>query len=192
MMKDSFITVGIGYSAGGLAAVESFFENIPARSGLAFVVVHHMPRGYKSHLKHILPEHTTIPLVSITDSILVQPNHIYVLDENQYVKMWDNHLYFIERPEHTEVSTVIDTLFFSMASEKKEKVVGVILSGNGSDGARGGLAIQKAGGKLLVQEPASAEFNLMPINAIGANDPFFVGTPKQLAEGLIRFTRKRS
>lgn len=190
-MSDNLITVGIGYSAGGLTAVEQFFEHIPDKPGLAFVVVHHMPRDYKSHLTSILPKYTTLPVISIADSIQLQPGHIYVLDENQYVKVWDSHLYFVDRPEHSEVNVAIDVLFNSMAAVKKDKAIGVIFSGTGSDGARGGHAIHEAGGKVFIQEPASAAFTTMPVNAINTDHPFSIGTPRELAEALMRFVRKR-
>lgn len=185
---DDFLTVGIGFSAGGLEAVENFFASMPDKPGAAFVVVQHMPRDYKSKLKYILRKHTTLPILSIQDSINIKSNHIYVLDENQYVKIWDQHLYFVNRPEDTDLNTAIDTFFLSLATDKKEKAVGIIFSGTGSDGSMGVHAIHKAGGKVLVQEPASADFQFMPINAIQEDSPLFIGTPKELAEQIPKLT----
>ena len=184
-MNSSFFTVGIGYSAGGLPAVETFFRHLPADTGAVFVVIHHMLRSYKSQLKNILDKHTLMPVHSIQDSMDILPDHVYVLDENEYVKIWDNHLYFTRRPPDTEVNFAIDTFFLSLAREKKDKAVGIIFSGTGSDGAKGGHAIHASGGELLVQDPSSASFQFMPINAIKNDHPYSVATPGQLAGNLL-------
>lgn len=184
-MAQNFFVVGIGYSAGGLSAVETFFDHLPSHSGAAYVVVHHMLRTYKSQLKSILEKYTDMPVLSIRDSIQIQPDHVYVLDENEYVKIWDNHLYFTLRPPETGINFAIDSFFLSLAAEKKEKAIGIIFSGTGSDGSSGGRAIHAEGGKVLIQHPASASFQFMPINAIKADQPYAVADPQQLAEELI-------
>ncbi|WPP48860.1 chemotaxis protein CheB [Catalinimonas niigatensis] len=189
-MESDFFVVGIGYSAGGLDPLRTFFEHIPPDSGLAFVVVQHLHREHLSRLKEILSYVTPIPIDYIRDSIKIQPDHIYVLQGNYYVKMWDSHLYLVERPKEHVINVAINTFFESLAEEKKEKAIGIILSGGGSDGATGSHDIYLQGGKVLVQTPASADFHFMPDSAIEADMPFAIETPDKLAEILIQVTKK--
>lgn len=189
-MKSDFFVVGIGYSAGGLDPLRTFFKHIPPDSGLAFVVVQHLHREHLSRLKEILSYVTPIPIEYIEDSIVIQPNHIYVLQGNYYVKIWDNQLYLLERPKEHVVNVAINTLFDSLAEQKKDKAIGVILSGGGSDGATGCHNIYLEGGKVLVQTPASADFHFMPDSAIEADMPYAVEKPEKLAEVLLQVTKK--
>lgn len=190
-MKSDFFVVGIGYSAGGLDPLKTFFEHIPLNSGLAFVVVQHLHREHESKLKEILSYVTPIPVEDIKDSMCIQPDHIYVLQGNYYVKIWDSHLYLIERPKEHVINVAINTLFESLAEEKKEKAIGIILSGGGSDGAKGCHRISQEGGKVLVQTPSSADFHYMPDNAIEADSPVAVERPDKLAQTLIEMTEKK-
>lgn len=189
-MKSDFFVVGIGYSAGGLDPLKTFFRHIPSDSGLAFIVVQHLHREHLSRLKEILSHITPIPVEYIRDSVKIKPDHIYVLQGNYYVKMWDSHLYLVERPKEHVINVAINTFFESLAEEKKEKAIGVILSGGGSDGATGSHSIYQQGGRVLVQTPASADFHFMPDSTIKADEPFAIETPDKLANVLIQITKK--
>lgn len=189
-MNSNFFVVGIGYSAGGLTPLKTFLREIPSDTGLSFVVVQHIHRRYQSQLKEILSYITSIPVEYIRDSMEIRPDHIYVLQGNHYVKMWDNHLYLIDRPEEHVINVAINTLFESLAEEKEEKAIGVILSGGGSDGARGCYSISEKGGQVLVQAPSSAEFKFMPDSAIKADSPIAIEKPDELAKTLIEITKE--
>lgn len=189
-MKSNFFVVGIGYSAGGLAPLKRFFEHIPEKSGLSFVVVQHLHRRQSSRLREILAPSTPLEIEYIQDSIIIQPDHIYLLESSQYVKMWDSHLYLLDRREDEIVNQAIDTFFISLAKERKEKAIGIILSGGGNDGALGCQEIYKEGGKVLVQTPQSAEFHFLPSHVIEEDNPIAIEQPEALAHTLLELTHE--
>lgn len=188
-MEPDFIVVGIGYSAGGIPPLKRFFEQIPPGSGLSFVVVQHLHRRQSNRLKEILTPSTQLSIEYIKDSIIMQPDHIYLLESNQYVKIWDSHLYLLDRREDEIVNQAIDTFFESLALEKKDKAIGIILSGGGNDGAKGCVRIYEEGGKVLVQSPHSAEFHFLPTHVIEADNPIAVELPEDLAHTLLEITK---
>lgn len=190
MDSSNFYVVGIGFSAGGLPILEQFFEHIPADAGASFIVLPHLLRTFKSQLKELLAKHTSMPIHLITDSMKIRPDEVYILPENQYVKIWDEHLYLLARPDATNINTAIDTFFFSLASEKREKAIGIILSGSGKDGTAGAEAIYKAGGKVLVQDPGTSAYKDMPIHAIKENHPCSVAPIEQLVQDLLQLLKK--
>ncbi|MEK6482083.1 chemotaxis protein CheB [Catalinimonas sp. 4WD22] len=189
-MEPDFVVVGIGYSAGGIPPLKRFFEQIPTKSGLSFVVVQHLHRRQSNRLKEILTPSTQLKIEYISDSMIMQPDHIYLLQSNQYVKIWDHHLYLLDRREEDIVNQAIDTFFESLALEKKEQAIGIILSGGGNDGAKGCIRIHEEGGKVMVQSPQSAEFHFLPNHVIEADNPIAVERPEDLAHTLLDITRK--
>ena len=188
-MNSDFYVIGIGYSAGGLEPLKTFFKHIPHDSGAAYIIVQHFHRERLSRLREILSYITSIPVLYIRDSMELQPDHIYVLQGNYYVKVWDSHLYLLQRPEEHVINETIDILFTSLAEEKKEKAIGIVLSGGGRDGSEGSKNIYEAGGKVLVQTPSSAQFQYMPDNVIEADDPYAIETPEELANTIIQITK---
>ncbi|MDF9797160.1 two-component system chemotaxis response regulator CheB [Catalinimonas alkaloidigena] len=188
-MTDDILVVGIGYSAGGIPPLKRLFENIPLGSGLSFVVVQHLQRRQRNRLKDILEPSTNLDLTYVEDSIIIQPDHIYLLKSNQYVKIWDNHLYLQDRREEEVVNYAIDTFFTSLAEERQHKAIGVILSGGGNDGTKGCVRIYEEGGKVLVQSPQSAEFQFLPANVIDADNPVAVEKREELAKILLEISQ---
>ena len=158
--------VGIGASAGGLEALESFFKNMPPDSGLAFVVIQHLDPNFKNMLPELLQKTTLMPVSQITDNLKVCPNHIYVIPPNKTLTIENGFLHLSIPKEERGLRLPIDTFFHSLALDQLDKSVGIILSGMGSDGSEGIKEIKKNKGLVLVQDPANAKSASMPQSAI--------------------------
>lgn len=179
-----FPIVGIGASAGGLEAFVELLKHLDLKTGMAFVLVQHLDPNHESLLTEILTRATTMPVLEATDHQLVEPNHIYVLPPNAGMTLDSGSLRLTPRDlsirdEHLP----IDAFFYSLALERKDSAIGVILSGTGTDGAKGLAAIIAEGGVTFAQERASAKFDAMPAAAI-ASGVDFVLTPSGIASEL--------
>ena len=189
--KDLYI-VGIGASAGGLDSLKSFFSCIPDNPGMSFVVLMHLPKDYESILDKILGKVTPLPVTMLDHTTAVQPDHIYVLQGRYKVLIKGNVLLVSERPKEERINKVIDTFLISLAVQQKDKAIGIILSGTGSDGSLGAVAVHHHGGLVFVQNPDSAEFNGMPLSAINADSPDEISTPKEIAYALLDILKEHS
>ncbi|AFY58123.1 PAS domain S-box [Rivularia sp. PCC 7116] len=160
--------VGIGASAGGLQAIEEFFQNMPNDSGAAFVIVQHLSPNFKSLMKEILQRHTRMEIYRVTDGMELAPNSIYLIPADKNLILEDGSLHLVKREDqkHVKPNFPIDLFFKSLAQNYGEHAIGVVLSGTGSDGSIGLQAINEAKGIVLVQEPSTAEFDGMPLSAI--------------------------
>lgn len=155
--------VAIGASAGGLKALESFFRNMPSESGFAFAVAMHLSREHKSQLAAILETFTSMPVTQVGKPMDVKPNHVYVIAPGRDLSLDANRLKTANR---LPVSGVIDDLFRSVAASRKHLGVGIVLSGSGTDGMLGMVAIHERGGFLMAQDPDDAEYASMPLSII--------------------------
>ena len=168
--NDNLVVVGIGASAGGLNALKKLFDNLPADSGAAFVVIQHLSPDYKSLMKEILERHTEMTVYRVTQGMEIQPNSVYLIPPAKTLTVENNVLCLEERKkdanQKSEFNYPIDLFFTSLAKNSGEKAFGIILSGSGSDGSYGLRAIDEAGGIALVQDPDTAEFDGMPVSAI--------------------------
>ena len=160
------VVVGLGGSAGSLHAFERFFTGLPRNSPMAFVVVSHLDPGLPSLLPDVLQRCTILPVMAITDGLALQADHVYVAPPGFSVAI-SNGTLLLEALERAQ-GMVIDAFFTSLAADQRERAVGVVLSGMGSDGVQGLRAIKASGGLALAQEPGSAEFPAMPENAVAA------------------------
>ena len=160
------LIVALGGSAGGLDAYEAFFRNIPAQSGLAFVLVPHLDPSHASMLTEILQRHTGIRVVEAQDGTTVVADTLYIVPPNRDIAIARGTL-LLSLPDAPRGQRMpIDAFFRSLAEDQGERAVGIILSGTGTDGTQGLRAILGAGGITLVQEPASAKYDGMPLSAI--------------------------
>jgi two-component system CheB/CheR fusion protein len=177
--------VGIGASAGGLEALESFFKNMPPDSGLAFVVIQHLDPNFKNILPELLQKTTLMPVSQITDNLKVCPNHIYVIPPNKTLTIENGFLHLSIPKEERGLRLPIDTFFQSLALDQLDKSVGIILSGMGSDGSEGIKEIKKNKGLVLVQDPANAKSASMPQSAITKVNPNCVAPADKLPVKLM-------
>jgi two-component system CheB/CheR fusion protein len=185
MQHSNFYIVGLGASAGGYEAIWEFFSHIPPDPGAAFVVVQHLNRHYRSIADKLLAKYTSLNIYRAKSHMPVEMNSIYILPENKVITLHNRHLYLRDRWPEEKINFTVDIFFQSLAEDVKEKAIGIVLSGLGSDGAEGVKTIHRHGGHVMVQEPTSTVFNSMPKMAIHADSPDFILTPANLAKALV-------
>jgi len=183
--ENYFPIVGIGVSAGGLDALELFFENLPKQNGLAIIVIQHLDPDHASMMPELLQRITTMKVFQATDRLLVKPNHVYVIPPNKSMSILNGILHLFQPIETRGLRLPIDYFFRSLALDQKEKSIGIILSGMGTDGSLGFKAIKENNGVLLVQEPTDAKFEAMPRSAINAVQVDIVAPANELPRRLM-------
>lgn len=177
--------VGIGASAGGLAALEQFFEQVPVHSGLAYVVVQHLDPTEKSVLASLLQRVTTLPVRDAENGQRIAPDTVYVIAPNRELSVAGGILKSRHPTDPRGMRLPINLLFSSLAREQGDRAIAVILSGMGSDGTLGLASIKAMGGLVLVQQPESAQFDSMPSSAITAGLADIVATPAELPGRIV-------
>jgi len=165
----SFPVVGIGASAGGLNALKTFFEQMPADSGMAFVIVLHLSPNHESVADQILQDCTSMPVRQVNDPCPIERNHVYVISPANQLSMNDGYLRVIPTSRPVGSHVAIDLFFRDLADVHKEHAFCIVLSGTGSDGAVGLSRIKEQGGITIVQAPSDAEFDGMPQAAIATS-----------------------
>ncbi|MEO5717288.1 MAG: PAS domain S-box protein [Chthoniobacterales bacterium] len=181
--------VGLGASAGGVAPLQQFFADMPADTGLAFVVVMHLSPEHESNLAAILQQKTSMPVTQVTGPIRVQANQVYVIPPNNQLMFEDGHLQLI-RPQQTRGRrTTIDLFFRTLAQAYGQRAVSVILSGSDSDGSIGLKHVRAQGGVTIAQDPNEAEYDSMPITAISTGMVDWVLPVNKMAARLIDFVK---
>ena len=184
-----FPIVGIGASAGGLEALEQFLGNVPENSGMAYVVIQHLDPTQKGLLPELLQRISKMKVFQVKDRMVVNPNCVYVIPPNTSMSILKGVLHLFEPIEARGLRLPIDFFLQSLADNRKELSVGVILSGMGSDGSLGLRAIKEKNGLVMVQDPATAKFDSMPRNAIDTVLVDIVAPANELPARLIDFLK---
>jgi two-component system, chemotaxis family, CheB/CheR fusion protein len=174
-------------SAGGLEAVSELLAALPAQCGVACIVVQHLDPGHESLLTEILAKRTSLPVVQAHDGVAAEPDHVYVIPPNTTLSMMGDRIRVT--PRASGLHHPADILFNSLAEERGDSAIGVVLSGGDGDGALGIQAIKQAGGITFAQEPTSARFPSMPRSAIATGCVDFVLRPHEIARELARLSR---
>ena len=181
--------VGIGASAGGLAALKTFFAHVPEDSGLAFVVVVHLSPDRESHLADILQPKVKMPVQQVTETVPIKANHVYIIPPGCNLDTIDTHLRLSELEEQRRDRAPIDHFLRTLANVHDGNAVGVILSGTGSDGTLGIREIKGSGGLTLVQDPNEAEYDGMPQSAIATGLIDAVLPLAEIPSYIVRYAR---
>lgn len=176
--------VGIGASAGGLEALQHFFDNTSADSTLAFVVVQHLSPDFKSLMDELLGRHTDLPIHLVENGMQVEPGHVYLIPPKKEMIISEGRLLLSERDPQQELTLPIDVFFRSMAQDCGRHGVAVVLSGSGSDGSRGIRDVHDAGGLVVVQDIDSAQFGGMPRTAFETGVADWILPPQQMPRVL--------
>lgn len=176
--------VALGASAGGLEALERFFNALAADSGAAIVVIQHLSPDHKSMMDNLLARHTEMPVLMAENGLAIEANQVYLIPPGKNMTMAGNQLRLVPKSPHG-LSLPIDLFFNSIAKEYANRCVGVILSGTGSDGSRGAVAINDAGGFLLAQDPDTAKFDGMPRSVMATGLVDEVLSPEMLAARVM-------
>lgn len=179
--------VGIGASAGGLEALELFLANVPAGSGMAFVIVQHLDPTHKGVMVELLQRGTAMRVFQIKDRMRVEANCVYVIPPNKDISILNGTLYLLDPVEKHGLRLPIDFFFRALADDQKEHSIGVILSGMGSDGTLGLRAIKEKAGVVFVQDPKSAKFNGMPRSAADAGLADVIAPADELPGRIVSY-----
>jgi two-component system CheB/CheR fusion protein len=172
--------VGIGASAGGLQAIESFFDNMPPDTGLAFVIVQHLSPDFKSLMDELLARHTTMSIHKVTDRLEVRANSIYLIPPEQNMALSQGKLLLSDQDTQRGVNLPIDIFFRSLAIDSAEKSICIVLSGTGSDGSRGLVDVAEAGGLVIAQSPETSGFDGMPRAAAATGRSHLTSSPEAM------------
>lgn len=182
--------VGIGASAGGLEAFVGLLSHVSSGNGLTYILVQHLDPAHRSMLPQILDRSGNIPVISATDGLRVEADRAYVIPPGSTMTIVDGTLRIVSAEQRARaVHTVIDDFFSSLADVHASDAIAVVLSGSGSDGAKGIEAIKEHGGITIAQDPRSAQFDGMPQAAIDTGCVDFVLTPEQIGEELTLIAR---
>lgn len=164
--RSEYVVVGIGASAGGLAAFKQFLEALPNNTGMAFVLIQHLDPNHESLMADLLSKYTTMPVLPAGDAMPIKPNHVYMIPPNKFIKVRDGGLFLDEPVKRRGIRMPIDYFFRSLADQRRELAIGVVLSGTGGDGTQGLREIKAQGGMIMVQDPKTAEYDGMPRSAV--------------------------
>jgi len=164
--RDEFLIVALGASAGGLEPLETFFKHMPADAGFAFVIVQHLAPDHPTALPQLLARHTAMPVEEAKNHTQVVPDHVYVIPPNATLTIQDGVLRVTAPAEARGVRTPIDAFFGSLADDRSENAVCIMLSGTGTDGTLGLRAIKEHGGMALAQSLESAKYDSILRSAI--------------------------
>jgi len=181
-----FPIVGIGASAGGLEAISALLRSLPQKTGMAFVLVQHLDPAHCSDLRDILARIARIPVELVTETVAVQPDHIYVIPPNSGMEIKNGVLRLTERALTRGQHMPIDRFLRTLAQDRGNRAISVILSGTASDGTEGSRAIKAAGGITFAQDEESAKYSSMPHSAITAGCVDFVLPPAAISKELTR------
>ena len=176
--------VAVGASAGGLDALERFFQALPEQTGAAFVVIQHLSPDHKSMMANLLGRYTSMPVTTVEDGMTIEPDRIYLIPPASMMSVAGTELRL--RPKSPRgLALPIDLFFGSLASHYGNRAIAVVLSGTGSDGTRGAVAINDAGGLLLSQDPESAKFDGMPRSVIATGLVDAILPPEELGPRVL-------
>jgi two-component system CheB/CheR fusion protein len=182
-----FPIVGIGASAGGLEALEKFLAKVPVGSGLAFVVIQHLDPTVEDLLPELLQRITPMTVIQARDRMKIRPDCVHVIPPNKDMAVHGSTLRLSVPAAARGMRLPIDFFLRSLAEERGERSIGVILSGMGSDGLLGLRAIKEHGGLCLAQAPSGARFASMPRSVIDAGLADMVGEAEELPGKLMAF-----
>jgi two-component system CheB/CheR fusion protein len=187
-ISDDVPVVALGASAGGLESLKAFFSAMPPDCGMAFIVVTHRAKDGINLLPEILAKHTAMPVEEAQDHSAAKPGHVYIAPAAHYLRLFDGLMVYNEIIKD-HVALPIDFFFRSLAEQRKEKGICILLSGGGSDGTLGLQAVKGEGGLAMAQDMRSAKFSDMPGNAIATGLVDFVLPPEEMPAALVQYIK---
>lgn len=181
------LIVGIGASAGGLEALQQFFQHMPGNSGLSYVVIQHLSPDYKSLMADILGKYTEMAVKQAENGMKIRPDTVYLIPPKKNLSLRGNQL-ILSDIVPGQLNHPIDVFLTSLALEKRERAIAVVLSGTGTDGTSGIKAVKEHGGLVIVQDPETAKFDGMPRSAINTGLSDFVLSPEEIVDEILNFS----
>ncbi|HJA12696.1 MAG TPA: PAS domain-containing protein [Candidatus Mediterraneibacter merdipullorum] len=180
------LIAGIGASAGGLEALQQFFQHMPGNSGLSFVVIQHLSPDYKSLMADILGKHTEMTVLQAENGMEVCPDTVYLIPPKKNMTLKGGRLMLTDYI-HGTLNHPIDAFFTSLAQEQGDRGIAVVMSGTGSDGTSGIKAVKERGGLVIIQSPETAKFDGMPRSAINTGLADFILSPDDIVDEILNF-----
>lgn len=185
---DDFPVVCVGGSAGGLDAYIRLLKNLPADMGVAIVIVNHL-RTVATLLHEILPLHTSMPVELITDQLLIQPNHVYIIPEQRDLHLMDGEFRLKPISKPRGWPDVITVFLRSLTENWSGKLVAVIVSGYDGDGAAALCGIKEVGGITIAQKLDTAAQPDMPESAIASGCIDYVLSPEDISRQIVKIAK---
>lgn len=182
--------IGIGASAGGLEAINDFFEHTPGSTGFSFVVIQHLSPDHKSLMSELLTKHTVMKVHEAEHGMTLKSNEVYLLPSKKFMTLEHDKIVLHDKVKSNQPNNAIDVFFQSLAENYTSRAIGVILSGTGTDGTKGLESIKKAGGIGIVQDPMTAAFDGMPNTAINAGLADLILSPDCMLNELKDFLKE--
>ncbi len=178
--------VGIGASAGGLESLEKLFQNLPADTGMAFVIIQHLSPDFKSMMFELLARDTNMEIHRVEDGMQIEANHVYLLPPKKEIIIAGGELHLIDKDVNKGLTLPIDRFFESLARECGTRAIGIILSGSGSDGSRGIRDLSQAGALVICESEETAKFDGMPLSAQATGLVDMILPPQDMGKALVR------
>jgi two-component system CheB/CheR fusion protein len=191
MAGGQFHLIGIGAAEGSIEPLRTILQGLPAGVNGAFFILNHLPPDFPSFTRQLLEHYTPMPIHQAEHGMTIRPGHLYLLPANHYMTVFRGVLYLQRREPRPKSNRAIDIFLTSLAADAGCCAVGVLLSGNGSDGVEGLGDIRQAGGITIVQDPATAKYPKMSENAANAGAAIFTLEPAGIAELLIELMGSR-
>lgn len=185
--REPLLVVGLGASAGGIKALQKFFAHIPPDSGCAYVVVLHLSPDHESRLAEVLQAATPLPVRRVSATLPLERDHVYVISPRTSLRMNDGLLTVSESLRPEERRTPVDIFLRTLADAHRDRAVGIVLSGTGSDGSSGIRILKEHGGLTMAQEPSEAEHQDMPRNAIATTLVDYVLPVAEMPARILKY-----
>ncbi|TVZ53325.1 chemotaxis protein CheB [Dokdonia sp. Hel_I_53] len=187
MKERKHIIVAVGASAGGLDALNGFFDNVVENADYSYIIIQHLSPDHKSLMAELLAKKTNVPIVAVSNDSEIKRSHIYVIPPTMNLIIENNHLILLEKPKSQKLNLPIDMFMESLSKAYGKSAVGIILSGTGSDGTKGVRAIKEAGGVVFVQQPDEAGFDGMPTSAIATGVVDYILPAGEMIDEIYRY-----
>ncbi|HEY6187811.1 MAG TPA: chemotaxis protein CheB, partial [Pyrinomonadaceae bacterium] len=184
---ENFLVVGIGASAGGVRALRNFFANVPAHTGMAYVVILHLSPDHDSQLAEVLQSVSLLPVIKVEQRVRVEPDHVYVIPPNKNLEVNDGHIDVLDVTRNEVRRAPIDIFFRTLAQSHGPRAVSVVLSGTGANGSMGMKHIKEMGGLCIVQDPLEAEYDDMPRHSLATGLVDHVLSATQIPAQIIAY-----
>ena len=183
-----FPVVCVGGSAGGLDAYIRLLQNLPADMGVAIVIVNHL-RNVATQLHEILPKYTPMPVELITENLVIEPNHVFIIPEQRDLHVLEGEFRLKPISKPRGWPDVITVFLRSLTENWEGQLIAVIVSGFDGDGAAALCGIKEVGGVTIAQQPETAVQPDMPKSAMASGCIDFVLSPEDIAKQIVRIAR---
>lgn len=181
--------IAIGASAGGLEEINTFFDHTPL-DGVAYVIVQHLSANFKSRMVELLSTHSKLAVLEAENGMVVKTNEVYLIPNNKFMTIEGGRLQLKAKGDLAGPHLTINTFFDSLAADIGPRAIGVVLSGLGSDGTAGAIAIKKSGGLVIVRNPENSKFGSMPANVIASGAADKVLEPEDMPNAIEQYVQR--